>query len=146
MFTSSDGFEILVGRNAEANERADREAGATTTTSGYTPRGPARTWCCAIPRRFERAKRRGVCAKPRRSQRISAPPRGATKVNVRWTQTRHVKKPRKGPKGQVVLRQGAFGSRRTGAAGAAVRRPGYRLTNLDSLLRARSRDPFRYPG
>ena len=30
---------------------------------------------------------------------------GATKVNVRWTQARHVKKPRGGPTGQVVLRQ-----------------------------------------
>ena len=31
--------------------------------------------------------------------------RGATKVNVRWTQARRVKKPRGGPTGQVVLRQ-----------------------------------------
>jgi predicted ribosome quality control (RQC) complex YloA/Tae2 family protein len=31
--------------------------------------------------------------------------RGATKVNVRWTQARHVKKPRGAPTGQVILRQ-----------------------------------------
>ena len=31
--------------------------------------------------------------------------RGATKVNVRWTQVRFVKKPRGAPPGQVILRR-----------------------------------------
>ena len=35
----------------------------------------------------------------------AASARGATKVYVRWTQVRHLRKPRKGPKGQVILRQ-----------------------------------------
>ena len=103
VFTSSDGFEILVGRNAEANERLTGKL-ARPYDFWLHAEGPGSHVVLRNPQRFERPSDVALREAASLAAHFSAAS-GATKVNVRWTQTRHVKKPRKGPKGQVVLRQ-----------------------------------------
>ncbi|MCH7823262.1 MAG: DUF814 domain-containing protein [Acidobacteria bacterium] len=103
VFTSSDGFEILVGRNANANERVTFKL-ARPHDFWLHAEGPGSHVVIRNPGRSEEPSEAALCEAASLAAHFSSA-RGATKVNVRWTQVRHVRKPRKGPKGQVVLRR-----------------------------------------
>ena len=103
VFTSSDGFEILVGRNADANERLTHKL-ARPHDFWLHAEGPGSHVVIRNPERSEEPGEAALREAASLAAHFSAA-RGATKVNVRWTQARHVRKPRQGPKGQVVLRQ-----------------------------------------
>ena len=103
MFTSSDGYEILVGRNADANERVTHKL-ARPHDFWLHAEGPGSHVVIRNPGRSEEPSEAALREAASLAAHFSSA-RGATKVNVRWTQVRHVRKPRKGPKGQVVLRQ-----------------------------------------
>jgi predicted ribosome quality control (RQC) complex YloA/Tae2 family protein len=101
-YLSSDGCEILVGRNASANDRLTHRIAA-----------PHDWWLHA-----EGPGSHVVVRNPTRQQ--DPPPdtlneaaslaayfstaRGATKVNVRFTQVRHLRRPRGSSPGRVILR------------------------------------------
>jgi len=103
VFTSSDGCEILVGRNADANERVTHKL-ARPHDFWLHAEGPGSHVVIRNPGRSEEPSETALREAASLAAHFSSA-RGATKVNVRWTQVRHVRKPRKGPKGQVVLRQ-----------------------------------------
>jgi predicted ribosome quality control (RQC) complex YloA/Tae2 family protein len=102
-YTSSDGFEILVGRNARANERVTHELAAPQDFWLHAE-GPGSHVIIRNPGRTEEPSETSL----RQAASLAAYfsfARGATKVNVRWTQVSQVKKPRGGPVGQVILRR-----------------------------------------
>lgn len=102
-FTSSDGFEILVGRSARGNEVVTRKLAAPHDFWLHAE-GPGSHVVIRNPTRDEQPSDDAL----RQAASLAAyfsRSRGATKVNVRWTQARHVKKPRGAPAGQVVLRR-----------------------------------------
>jgi predicted ribosome quality control (RQC) complex YloA/Tae2 family protein len=103
VYSSSDGFEILVGRNAKANERLTHKLAAPHDFWLHAE-GPGSHVVIRNPERAEQPSADALREAASLAAHFSFA-RGATKVNVRWTQARHVKKPRGGPTGQVVLRQ-----------------------------------------
>jgi predicted ribosome quality control (RQC) complex YloA/Tae2 family protein len=103
VYTSSDGFEILVGRNAKANERLTHKLAAPHDFWLHAE-GPGSHVVIRNPERTEQPSADALREAASLAAYFSFA-RGATKVNVRWTQARRVKKPRGGPTGQVVLRQ-----------------------------------------
>jgi predicted ribosome quality control (RQC) complex YloA/Tae2 family protein len=102
-YAASDGSEILVGRSAQGNEKLTHKLAAPHDFWLHAE-GPGSHVVIRNPERAERpsddALREGAALAAWFSRA-----RGATKVNVRWTEARHVKKPRGAPTGQVVLRQ-----------------------------------------
>lgn len=103
VYTASDGSEILVGRSAAGNEKLTRKLAAPHDFWLHTE-GPGSHVVIRNPERAERPTDDAL----REAAALAAwfsRARRATKVNVRWTQARHVKKPRGAPTGQVVLRQ-----------------------------------------
>lgn len=103
VYSSSDGFEILVGRNARANERLTHKLAARHDFWLHAE-GPGSHVVIRNPERTEQPSADALREAASLAAYFSFA-RGATKVNVRWTQARHVKKPRGAPTGQVVLRQ-----------------------------------------
>lgn len=101
-YTSSDGFEILVGRNARGNERLTHKLAAPHDFWLHAE-GPGSHVVLRNPRRDETPSSDALREAAALAAHFSRA-RGATKVNVRWTQARHVKKPRGAPAGQVILR------------------------------------------
>ena len=104
-FTASDGSEILVGRNAAANERLSLKLAAPHDFWLHAE-GPGSHVVVRNPQRLDLPAEDTLREAAALAAYFSFA-RGATKVNVRWTQARHVRKPRGGPKGQVILRQAA---------------------------------------
>ena len=103
LYESSDGYEILVGRNARANERVTHDLAAPHDFWLHAE-GPGSHVIIRNPQRAESPSSTAL----RQAASLAAYfsfARGATKVNVRWTQARRVKKPRGGPTGQVILRR-----------------------------------------
>ena len=101
-FVSSDGFDILVGRSARGNEKVTHRL-ASPHDFWLHAEGPGSHVVIRNPTRAEEPTEDAL----RQAASLAAyfsRSRGATKVNVRWTQVRHVKKPRGAPTGQVVLR------------------------------------------
>jgi predicted ribosome quality control (RQC) complex YloA/Tae2 family protein len=102
-YRSSDGFEIFVGRSATANERLTHKLAkphdfwlhAEGPGSHVVIRNPQRQGAPSLDSLREAAALAAYFSSSR----------AATKVNVRWTQVRHLRKPRGGAKGQVILRQ-----------------------------------------
>lgn len=103
VFISSDGFEILVGRNAYANERITHKL-ARPNDFWLHAEGAGSHVVIRNPERFEEPSQVALQEAASLAAYFSSA-RSATKVNVRWTQARHVRKPRKGTRGQVFLRQ-----------------------------------------
>ena len=103
VYASSDGFEILVGRNAKANERLTHKLAAPHDFWLHAE-GPGSHVVIRNPQRAGQPSADALREAASLAAHFSFA-RGATKVNVRWTQARHVKKPRGAPTGQVVLRQ-----------------------------------------
>jgi len=102
-YTASDGSEILVGRSARGNEKLTHKMAAPHDFWLHAE-GPGSHVVIRNPERAERPSDDAL----REAAALAAwfsRARGATKVNVRWTEARHVKKPRGAPTGQVVLRQ-----------------------------------------
>ena len=102
-FESTDGFEILVGRNAKANERVTHKLAAPHDFWLHAE-GPGSHVIIRNPGRSERPSDTALREAASLAAYFSFA-RGATKVNVRWTQARRVKKPRGGPTGQVTLQR-----------------------------------------
>lgn len=102
-FTAGDGSEIMVGHNAEANERLTHKTAAAHDFWLHAE-GPGSHVVIRNPRRDERPSDVALAEAASLAAHFSFA-RGATKVNVRWTQVRHLRKPRGGPKGQVILRR-----------------------------------------
>ena len=103
VFTSSDGFKIFVGRNADANERVTHKL-ARPNDFWLHAEGPGSHVVIRNPGRIKEPSQVALQEAASLAAYFSSA-RGATKANVRWTQAKHVRKPRKGPKGQVYLRQ-----------------------------------------
>ncbi len=101
-YTSSDGFEILVGRNARANERVTHELAAPHDFWLHAE-GPGSHVIIRNPGRADAPSDDSLREAASLAAYFSFA-RGATKVNVRWTRARQVKKPRGAPVGQVTLR------------------------------------------
>lgn len=102
-FTSSDGFGILVGRSAKGNETVTHKL-ASPHDFWLHAEGPGSHVLIRNPAR-EKSPSDDALRQAASLAAWFSRARGATKVNVRWTQARHVKKPRGAPTGQVVLRQ-----------------------------------------
>lgn len=102
-YTSSDGFEILVGRSARANERLTHKLAAPHDFWLHAE-GPGSHVLIRNPGRAEAPPPDALREAASLAAHFSRA-RGATKVNVRWTQGRHVKKPRGAPTGQVIIRR-----------------------------------------
>ena len=102
-FLSSDGFEILVGRNAEANDRLTHSEAAPddwwchTEGSGshVVLRNPTRDKAPPAQALNEAAALAGYYSKSR----------FACKVNVHWTRAQNVRRSRRGPKGLALIRR-----------------------------------------
>ena len=103
VFTSSDGFKIFVGRNADANERVTHKL-ARPNDFWLHAEGPGSHVVIRNPERIKEPSQVALQEAASLAAYFSSA-RGATKANVRWTQVKHVRKPRKGPKGQVYVRQ-----------------------------------------
>ncbi|MEC8943767.1 MAG: NFACT family protein [Acidobacteriota bacterium] len=103
VFTSSDGFKIFVGRNADANERVTHKI-ARPNDFWLHAEGPGSHVVIRNPGRIKEPSQAALQEAASLAAYFSSA-RGATKANVRWTQVKHVRKPRKGPKGQVYLRR-----------------------------------------
>ncbi len=103
VYASSDGFEILVGRNAKANEQLTHKLAAPHDFWLHAE-GPGSHVLIRNPKRVGQPSADALREAASLAAHFSFA-RGATKVNVRWTQARHVKKPRGAPTGQVVLRR-----------------------------------------
>ncbi len=101
-YVSSDGSEILVGRNARANERLTHRL-ASPHDFWLHAEGPGSHVVVRNPNREDAPSEVALREAASLAAHFSSA-RGATKVNVRWTQARHVRKPRGGPTGQVVLK------------------------------------------
>ncbi|MFQ5745460.1 MAG: NFACT RNA binding domain-containing protein, partial [Acidobacteriota bacterium] len=102
-YRSADGQDILVGRNAAANERLTHRLAA-----------PHDWWLHAEgPGAHVIIRNPGRCQEPpvdslRQAAALAAYfsfAREATKVNVRWTQVRHLRRPRAGARGQVIVKR-----------------------------------------
>jgi len=102
-FTASDGSEILVGRNADANDRLTHKTAAPHDFWLHAE-GPGSHVVIRNPQRNEQPTDSALAEAAALAAHFSFA-RGATKVNIRWTQVRHLRKPRRGPKGQVIVRQ-----------------------------------------
>jgi predicted ribosome quality control (RQC) complex YloA/Tae2 family protein len=102
-YPSSDGFEILVGRSATANERLTHKL-ARPHDFWLHAEGPGSHVVIRNPQRQGAPSPDSLREAAALAAYFSAS-RAATKVNVRWTQVRHLRKPRGGAKGQVILRQ-----------------------------------------
>ena len=102
-YRSSDGFEILVGRSATANERLTHKL-AKPHDFWLHAEGPGSHVVIRNPRRQGAPSPDSLREAAALAAYFSSS-RAATKVNVRWTQVRHLRKPRGGAKGQVILRQ-----------------------------------------
>lgn len=102
IFVASDGTEILVGRNAAANDRLTHKM-AGPHDFWLHAEGPGSHVVVRNPQRLEHPGATTLREAASLAAHFSFA-RGATKVNVRWTQIRHLRKPRGGPKGQVILR------------------------------------------
>ena len=103
VFTSSDGFKIFVGRNADANERVTHKL-ARPNDFWLHAEGPGSHVVIRNPGRIKEPSQVALQEAASLAAYFSSA-RGATKANVRWTQVKHVRKPRKAPKGQVYVRQ-----------------------------------------
>ena len=102
-FIASDGSEILVGRNASSNERLTHRLAAPHDFWLHAE-GPGSHVVIRNPDRSEFPGEDALREAAALAAYFSSA-RGATKVNVRWTKARHVRKARGGPRGQVILRQ-----------------------------------------
>ena len=102
-FTAADGSEILVGRNADANERLTHKLAAPHDFWLHAE-GPGSHVVIRNPDRAPVPNDESLRQAAALAAHFSFA-RGSTKVNVRWTQVRHLRKPRGGPKGQVILKK-----------------------------------------
>jgi predicted ribosome quality control (RQC) complex YloA/Tae2 family protein len=102
-YTSSDGHEILVGRSAQGNERLTHKLAAAHDFWLHAE-GPGSHVVIRNPHRDD-APGDDALREAAALAAYFSRARDATKVNVRWTQVRHVKKPRGAAAGQVVLRR-----------------------------------------
>lgn len=104
-YRSSDGYEILVGRNARGNDRITTRL-ASPHDWWLHAEGPGSHVVIRNPERLDEPPADTL----REAAALAAwfsRARGATKVNVSWTRVRDVKKPKGGPPGQVLLRRHA---------------------------------------
>ncbi len=102
-FTAADGSEILVGRNAAANERLTHKLAAPHDFWLHAE-GPGSHVVIRNPNRAPVPNNESLRQAAALAAHFSFA-RGSTKVNVRWTQVRHLRKPKGGPKGQVILKK-----------------------------------------
>jgi len=102
-YVSSDGFAILVGRNARANDQLTHKLAAPHDFWLHAE-GPGSHVLIRNPQRADLPGEDALREAASLAAQFSRA-RGATKVNVRWTQVRFVKKPRGAPPGQVILRR-----------------------------------------
>lgn len=102
-YRSSDGHEILVGRNARGNDRITTRL-ASPHDWWLHAEGPGSHVLIRNPERLDQPPPDTL----REAAALAAwfsRSRGATKVNVSWTRVRDVKKPKGGAPGQVLLRR-----------------------------------------
>ena len=102
-FTAADGSEILVGRNADANERLTHKLAAPHDFWLHAE-GPGSHVVIRNPDRAPVPNDESLRQAAALAAHFSFA-HGSTKVNVLWTQVRHVRKPKGGPKGQVILKK-----------------------------------------
>jgi predicted ribosome quality control (RQC) complex YloA/Tae2 family protein len=101
-YVSSDGHEILVGRNASANDRLTHRIAAPHDWWLHAE-GPGSHVVVRNPTR----RQEPPLATLREAASLAAyfsTARGATKVNVRFTQVRHLRRPKGSAPGRVILR------------------------------------------
>ena len=102
-FTATDGSAILVGRSAAANERLTHKLAAPHDFWLHAE-GPGSHVVIRNPDRAPVPNNESLRQAAALAAHFSFA-RGSTKVNVRWTQVRHLRKPKGGPKGQVILKK-----------------------------------------
>ncbi len=101
-YVSSDGYEILVGRNASANDRLTHRI-ATPHDWWLHAQGPGSHVVVRNPKRQQDPPPATLSEAASLAAYFSFA-RGATKVNVHLTQVRHLRKPRGAAPGRVILK------------------------------------------
>jgi predicted ribosome quality control (RQC) complex YloA/Tae2 family protein len=101
-YTSSDGYEILVGRNAGANDRLTHRM-ASPQDWWLHAEGPGSHVVVRNPKRLEDPPPATLSEAASLAAYFSFA-RGATKVNVHFTQVRHLRKPKGASPGRVILK------------------------------------------
>jgi predicted ribosome quality control (RQC) complex YloA/Tae2 family protein len=101
-YISSDGYEILVGRNASANDRLTHRIAAPHDWWLHAE-GPGSHVVVRNPTRRQDPPQDTLDEAASLAAYFSTA-RGATKVNVRFTQVRHLRRPKGSSPGRVILR------------------------------------------
>jgi predicted ribosome quality control (RQC) complex YloA/Tae2 family protein len=101
-YVSSDGYEILVGRNASANDRLTHRIAAPCDWWLHAE-GPGSHIVVRNPTRQQDPPQDTLDEAASLAAYFSTA-RGATKVNVRFTQVRHLRRPKGSSPGRVILR------------------------------------------
>lgn len=99
--TTTAGHEILVGRSAKSNDRLTREIAAKHDWWLHAE-GPGSHVILRNPRRLEQPPPDALAAAAALAAWFSKG-RSAAKVEVHWTQARHIRKPRGAPVGSVIM-------------------------------------------
>jgi len=99
--TTSEGYEILIGRNAINNDRLTHKV-ADRHDWWLHAEGPGSHVVLRNPRRLEQPPPDALVAAAALAAWFSKA-RSAAKVEVRWTQARRVRKPRGAPAGTALL-------------------------------------------
>lgn len=102
-YRTSDGHEILVGRNARANDRLTHEIAARDDWWLHAV-GPGSHVVLRNPRRLSEPPPTALHAAAALAAWFSKA-RRSTKVEVRWTRVRQVRRPRKSLPGMAVLKR-----------------------------------------